>query len=126
MGMKATLCVCLSSSQTLCEISSLKDRIDLIGKNHIPVSYFGHHSTHGHMHRGHLEKNACLTSRKENKASVCPEIVYLLALLSVFRISVVFTWIYSRFRLIMKINSSTRACVENLHPDLWNIPSTAL
>lgn len=111
--MKAVPCV--SYPHAHCEISLLKDRINLIGKNYVLVSYFDHHSTHSHMHSGHLGgKNAFLISRKESNASACLECVYYWHC-SLCLVSVISTWIFSRFCLLMKTNSAAQGCVSSAH-----------
>lgn len=86
-----------------CEFSFLKDSVDLIGKNHVLVSYFSYHSTPA-ICTVTIWKNPFLTPG--SIASVCPETVYPLAMLFIFRINVISTWVYLRFCLITKTNSS--------------------
>lgn len=57
MDLNANSCPPPIPMDTFCEISFLKDSVDLIGKNRVLVSYFGYHSTPSHMHSGHLEKS---------------------------------------------------------------------
>lgn len=111
--MKAVPCV--SHPHAHCEISLLKDRIDLIGKSYVLVSYFDHHSTHSHMHSGHLGK------KKMRSWFPGKRVMHRLAL-NVFTIgtalrvvSVISTWIFSRFCLLMKTNSAAQGCVSSAH-----------
>ena len=65
-----------------CEISFLKDSVDLIGKNHALISYFGYRSTPA-VCTVAIWKNPLLTSG--SITSVCPKTVYPLALLFIFQ-----------------------------------------
>ena len=115
--------ICPISLDLVCEFSFLKDSVDLIGKNHVLISYFGYHHTPA-ICTVAIWKNPFLTPR--STASVCPETVYPLALLFVFRISVISTWVYLRFCLITKTNSGWQVSSENLHSHLENTPPVLL
>lgn len=109
--MKAILCV--SHPHAHCEISHLKDRIDLIGKNYVLVFYFGHHSTCSHMHSGHLgKKKAFLISRKESSAAVCLECVHYWHC-STCLVSVIPTWIFLE---ILPNNENKQCCTRLCEP----------
>ena len=115
--------ICPISLDLVCEFSFLKDSVDLIGKNHVLISYFGYHHTPA-ICTVAIWKNPFLTPR--STASVCPETVYPLALLFVFSISVISTWVYLRFCLITKTHSGWQASSENLHAYLENTPPVLL
>lgn len=102
-----------------CEILFLKDRVDWIGKNHVPISYFGYRSTPSHMHSGHLEKSApnfredyislpqnCLPAGSAPRFS---EAMWLPLGLT------------CKFCLITRTNSGTGASRENLNTYVDNI-----
>lgn len=58
------------------------------------------------------KKNAFLSSRKESNASACLECVYYWHC-SPCLVSVISTWIFSRFCLLMKTNSAAQGCVSS-------------